>query len=91
MIKRYLFLSLTNAYIDINLILHTMKGTYIMAVIVLSLDLQLPMQSVPIRCTINYVIKFVSDFRQVSGFLLVLRFFPPIKLTATRGGSRISS
>jgi hypothetical protein len=31
----------------------------------------------------HYVIKFVSDLRQVSGFLPVLRFPPPIKLTAT--------
>jgi hypothetical protein len=31
----------------------------------------------------NYVIKFVSDIRQVGGFLRVLRFPPPIKLTAT--------
>jgi hypothetical protein len=30
-----------------------------------------------------YVIKFVSDLRQVCGFLRVLRFPPPIKLTAT--------
>jgi len=30
-----------------------------------------------------YVIKFVSDLRQVSGFLRVLRFPPPIKLTTT--------
>ena len=30
----------------------------------------------------HYVIKFVSDFRQVGGFLWVLRFPPPIKLTA---------
>jgi hypothetical protein len=29
------------------------------------------------------VIKFVSDFRQVGGFLRVVRFPPPIKLTAT--------
>ena len=29
----------------------------------------------------NYVIKFVSDLRQVSGFLRVLRYHPPIKLT----------
>ena len=28
------------------------------------------------------MIKFVSDLRQVSGFLRVLRFPPPIKLTA---------
>ena len=31
----------------------------------------------------HYVIKFVSDLLQVGGFLLVLRFPPPIKLTAT--------
>jgi hypothetical protein len=31
----------------------------------------------------HYVIKFVSDLRQVSGFLQILRFPPPIKLTAT--------
>ena len=30
----------------------------------------------------HYVIKFVSDLRQVVGFLLDLRFSPPIKLTA---------
>ena len=30
----------------------------------------------------HYVIKFVSDLRQVSGFFRVLRFSPPIKLTA---------
>jgi hypothetical protein len=31
----------------------------------------------------HYVIKFVSDLRQVGGFLRVLRFAPPIKLTTT--------
>ena len=31
----------------------------------------------------HYVIKFVSDLRQVGGFLRVLLFPPPIKLTAT--------
>jgi hypothetical protein len=31
----------------------------------------------------HYVIKFVSDLRQVGGFLRVIRFHPPIKLTAT--------
>ena len=57
-------------------------------------DLQLPMQLVPITTDVvnsnldhgevysikHYVIKFVSDLRQVGGFL---RFPPPIKLTAT--------
>ena len=31
----------------------------------------------------HYVIKFVNDLRQVGGFLRVLLFPPPIKLTAT--------
>jgi hypothetical protein len=31
----------------------------------------------------HYVIKFVSDLRQVGGFLWALQFPPPIKLTAT--------
>ena len=31
----------------------------------------------------HYVIKFVSDLRQVADFLGVLLFPPPIKLTAT--------
>jgi hypothetical protein len=31
----------------------------------------------------HYVIKFVSDLRQVGGFLWVLQFPPPIKLAAT--------
>jgi len=30
----------------------------------------------------HYMIKFVSDLRQIGGFLRVLRFRPPIKLTA---------
>ena len=59
--------------------------------------LQIPVQSVPITTKVvspnpvhgevysiqNYVIRFVSDFRQVGGFLRVLEFLPPIKLTAT--------
>ena len=38
------------------------------------------------RCVLDailYVIKFVIDWRQVGGFLRVLRFPPPVKLTAT--------
>jgi len=35
-------------------------------------------------CSIQHcVIKFVSDLRQVGGFIRVIRFSPPIKLTAT--------
>ena len=55
------------------------------------------MQSVPITTKVvssnpthdevnsiqHYVIKFVSDIRQVGGFLRVLQFPPPIKLTVT--------
>ena len=69
-----------------------------MVVIVWLLDLQLPMQSVPITTNVvnsnlahgevysitHFAIKFVSDLRQVSGFLGVLPFSPPIKLTATK-------
>jgi len=65
--------------------------------IVWGLDLQLPLQSVLITTQVvssipvhgemyaiqHYVIKFVSDYRQVGGFLRVLLFPPPIKLTAT--------
>ena len=56
--------------------------------VVLELDLQLPMQSVPITTTVVssnpahgkvysiqfYVIKFVRDLWQISGFLRVLHF-----------------
>jgi len=64
-------------------------------VIVWSLDLQLPMQSVPITTKVSwntahgelyliqyYAIKFVSYVLQVSGFLSVRCFSPPMKLTA---------
>jgi len=58
------------------------------------LNLQLHMQSVPITTNVvssnsvhggvysiqHYVMKFVSDLRQVDGFLRVLWFPPPIKL-----------
>ena len=68
-----------------------------MIVIVWLLDLQIHMQSVLITSNvvssnpvhgyvssiIQYVITFVSDLRQVDGFLLVPLFPPPIKLTAT--------
>jgi len=62
-----------------------------------SLDLQLTVQSVPTTTTVvssnpvhdevysiqHNVIKFVRDLQQVGGFLRVLQFPPPIKLTAT--------
>ena len=67
-----------------------------MVVIVWWLDLQLHMQSVPITTKVVssnlthgeayltelYVTKVDSDIRQIGGFLQVLRFPPPIKLTA---------
>jgi hypothetical protein len=60
-------------------------------------DLQLPMQSVPITTKVvssnhandglysmqHYMMKLVSDLRQVVGFLLALWFPQPIKLTTT--------
>ena len=56
----------------------------VMVMIVWWLDLQLPMQSVPITlmlCVwIPLMAEFVSDLRQVDGFL---QFPPPIKLTDT--------
>jgi hypothetical protein len=61
------------------------------------MDIQLPMQSVSITTKVvnsntvrgevysmqHYVIKFVRDLQQVSDVLRILRFSPPIKLTAT--------
>ena len=65
----------------------------VVVMIVWWLDLQLPVQLVPITTSsnpaqarhtwYNIVIKVVSDLRQVGGFLWVLRFPLPIKLTAT--------
>jgi len=37
----------------------------------------------PTQAIQHYVIKFFSDLRQVGGLIPVLRFPPPIKLTAT--------
>jgi hypothetical protein len=64
-------------------------------VIICQLDLQLPMQSVPITTNMSlnpthgemysiqhFVIKFVSDLCQVCDFLWIIWFPPTIKLTA---------
>ena len=73
------------------------KQRAVVVVIIWYLDLQLPVQSVPIttivvsshpdHCQVylkqHYVIKFVSDLQQVDGFFRVLRFPPSIKLTVT--------
>ena len=66
-------------------------------VVVRLLELQLQEQYVPIttkdvssnpvhgevHSIQHYMTKFVSDLRQVGGFIWVLRFPPPIKLTTT--------
>jgi len=76
-----------------NSLLLPFKNTF-MVVIAWQLDLQLPVKSLPITTKVvsskpvhgelylipHYVIKFVSDLRQVGGFL---RFPTPMKLTAT--------
>ena len=76
---------------------HFLLSVDFVVVIVYKLDLQLPMQSVPITTYIvslgprsdevywiqHYVIKFISDLRQVGGFLRPPQFPPSIKLTAT--------
>jgi len=63
----------------------------VMIMIVWLLDLELPVQSVPITTKVvslnmysiqHYVKRFVSDLWKVGGFLWILRFPPPIKLTA---------
>ena len=66
---------------------HFVLILWVIVVVIVWLDLQLPMQSVPITTNVVssnpvhgevyliqlYVIKFVSDLRQVGGFLRVLR------------------
>ena len=77
--------------------LHACLKSYlvIVAMIIWQLDIQLPEQLVPITINVassnpaddevyskqHYVIKFVIDLWQVGGFLWVLWFPPPIKLT----------
>ena len=67
----------------------------VVVVIAWWMDLQLPVQLVPITTKVGnsnpahgevysiqqYVTQFVSDLRQVGVFLRVLRFPPPIKIT----------
>ena len=83
-------------FLNKNIIPTFLGDVVVVIVIAQQLDLQLPMQSVPITIKVvssnpvhgevyliqHYVIKFVSDLRQVGGFLQVLQFSPPIKLTA---------
>jgi hypothetical protein len=72
------------------------NGNYIFFSNALKLVFYMTSKSVPITTNVvslnpvhgkvysmqHFVIKFVSDLRQVDGFLGVLRFLPPIKLTA---------
>ena len=85
--ERDTLLSPGNGVSVIIFLYYTFQGT-VVVMIAWKLDLQLPMQSVPITTKVvsskHYVIKFVSDLRQVGDFLRVLRFPPPIKLTATK-------
>jgi hypothetical protein len=50
-------------------------------------ETQTPYSTKYVHCEVyliqHYVIKFVNDFRQIGGFLQILRFSPPLKLTAT--------
>ena len=73
------------------------KKGCVVDMIVWYLHLHLPVQSEPIITKVvssnpaqmqvysiqHYVIKFVRDLHPFGGFLQVLRFLPPIKLTAT--------
>jgi len=66
----------------------------------MELDLHLPVQSVPFTTKVmssnpvhgevysiqHYVIKFVSDLRQVGGFLRVLRFLPQYNWNIVKSG-----
>ena len=68
----------------------------VVVVILWYLDLQLPVQSVPIITKVvssnhahgemqsiqHYVIMFITDLRQAGAFFRILRFSSPIKLTA---------
>jgi hypothetical protein len=80
---------MTDLFINGQIVfLFTTRGSRGRDHMVVKLDLQLPVQSIPIATEIvssnpvhgdvystqHYVIKFVSDLRQVSGFLQVLHF-----------------
>jgi hypothetical protein len=82
-LERALWTSLGHSLLTMRLILH------LGAVVVIGFKTTYIMQSVPITINVvstnliqaiqHYVIKFVSDLRQVDGFLRVLQFPPPIK------------
>ena len=70
----------------LNIYNHSTRADVVMIVCNQCLSPQMLCVRIPLmlRCTrYNIMIKFVSNLRQVSGFLLVLRFPPPI-LNKTR-------
>ena len=89
--KLKLSLQFVIAHVDVNLTMYDRKPTLPLLGAVISV------QSVPITTEVvssnpadgemysiqHYAIKFISKLRQVGGFLQVLWFPPPIKLTAT--------
>ena len=93
----YNWKTITECYTKYYIVLYQIFKGAIKFVIAWNLFLQIPVQSVPITTNIvnlnpdhdevyskqHYVIKFVSNLPQVGGFLRLLRFPPPIKLTAT--------
>ena len=80
---------------DYFVLLNILEGAVVVGIVYGSWIYKLPMRSVPITTKVvnlnpaqgemyslqHYVIKFVSDLRQVGGSLRVLGFPPPIKLT----------
>jgi hypothetical protein len=63
-------------FIEVSLLSHESVWSYVSQTDVVSSNLNQGGRGVQ-----HYMIKFVSDLRHVGGFLRVLRFPPPIKLT----------
>ena len=94
---QYHFKEMYRLILDFTVLELHIEHRIVEGVIVWQLHLQVHMQSVPITTNVvnsnlahgevysiqNYVIKFVSDLRQVGGFLSVLRFPPPSTMTPT--------
>jgi hypothetical protein len=65
-------------WLDLQLPVQSVQSVPISTKVASSSPVHGEVYSIPLCVT-----KFVSDLRQVNGFLWVLRFPPPIKLTAT--------
>ena len=63
--------------------LHQVHSLFLLSCICISNNMQLVLYSEFTYFPFHFILKFVSELLQVGGFLLVLRFPPPIKLTAT--------